>query len=62
VVEEEGDGWQEMEEIEASGGREKEREGVYPPAAMESVRKTMKMKGMKDAPLDDNGDEGTTSD
>jgi hypothetical protein len=58
VVEEKRDGWQEKEEIEANGGREKEREGVYPPVAMESVRKAMEMKELKGAPLDDNGDEG----
>jgi hypothetical protein len=62
VVEEKWDGWQEIEEIESSGGREKEKEGVYPPVAMGSVCKAMEMKELKGAPLDDDGDEGTTSD
>jgi hypothetical protein len=62
-----------MEEIEASGGREKKKpfahrgglwvkEGVYPPVAVESVRRAMKIKEMRGAPLDDEGDEWLASD
>jgi hypothetical protein len=62
VVEEKWDGWQEIEEVEASGGGEREREGVYPAVAMESVRKRMEMKELKGAPLGDDGDKGMTID
>jgi len=40
----------------ADSGKTKLKEGVYPPVAMESVRKVMKMKEMKCAPLDYDGD------
>jgi hypothetical protein len=62
VVEGKWDAWREIEEIASSGGREKEREGVYPPVAMGSVRKAMEMKEMKGAPSGDDGDEGMTID
>jgi hypothetical protein len=42
VVEEKWDGWREIEEIEWSGSREKEREGGYPiPGILQSVRKRL---------------------
>jgi hypothetical protein len=40
----------------------KEREGVYPPVAKESVRKGKKIKGICSVPLDDDGGERATSD
>jgi hypothetical protein len=40
----------------------KEREGVYPPVAKESVRKGKEIKGIRSFPWDDDGAEGWTSD
>jgi hypothetical protein len=57
VVEEKLDGWREIEEIESSGGREKEREGVYPPVGENIVRKKMKRKRMGGFPLSHDGND-----
>jgi hypothetical protein len=62
VVEAKWDGWREIEEIESSGDREKEKEGVYPPVGKKVVHKDKEIKGIRSVPLEPDGDEGTTSD
>jgi hypothetical protein len=58
VVEEKLDGWREIEEIESSGGREKEGEGVYPPVGEKVVRKRLKGKRIGGFPLSHDVNDG----
>lgn len=55
MVEEEGDERREIKEMESSGDRGKEREGVYPPVEEGKGRKRMKGKRIRAFPLSHDG-------